>query len=84
VEYERKLVDVAAVLPVQDSFDLAHNWLTKFMSLALMFFMLLLLFDVLPELQENLLGLMDVFRYRKKDNVKDGFVELDFDLDTDT
>ncbi len=48
------------------------------MSLALMLFMLLLLFDVLPELQENVLGLLDVFRYRKKDNVKDGFVELDF------
>jgi exosortase/archaeosortase family protein len=59
-------------------FDMAHNVLTKIMALALMLFMLLLLFDVLPELQENVLGLLDVFRFRKKDNVKDGFVELDF------
>jgi len=61
------------------SFEMAHNVLTKIMSLALMLFMLLLLFDVLPELQENVLGLLDVFRFRKKDNVMDGFVELDFD-----
>lgn len=65
-------------------FELAHNVLTKIMSLALMLFMLLLLFDVLPELQENVLGLLDVFRFRKKDNVKDGFVELDFQNDTNT
>jgi len=59
-------------------FELAHNYLTKIMSLALMLFMLLVIFDVLPELQENFLGLLDTFRYRRKDNVKDGFVELDF------
>ena len=41
--------------------------------------MLLVLFEVLPELQENVLGLFDIARFRKEDNVKDGFVELDFE-----
>ena len=78
VVYEDKLIDLADALHVENDFVLAHNYLTKIMSLALMLFMLLVIFDVLPELQENFLGLLDVFRYRRKDNVRDGFVELDF------
>lgn len=58
------------------SFDLIHNWITKILALLLMLFLFLLLFDVLPELHENFLGLMDVLRFHKKDNVTDGFVEL--------
>jgi len=76
VTHEDKFRYIVASLPVESTFEFAHNYITKGMALVLMLFLFLLLFDVLPELHENFLGLMDVLRFHKKDNVKDGFVEL--------
>jgi exosortase/archaeosortase family protein len=59
-------------------FYTAHNIVAKALSLGMMIFLTWILFEYLPELQENMVGLFDL-RYRfKKGMIKNGRVDLKY------
>ena len=64
------------------SFPMAHHVIAKVLALLLMLFMALLIFDLLPELYENVLGLFDLRRRTRPGMVKDGFILLDDGADS--
>jgi len=58
-------------------FDFFHNYLIKAMSFLVLILLFLVLFEILPEFQENVFGFFDIMLRRKKGNVKDGFVVVE-------
>jgi exosortase/archaeosortase family protein len=58
-------------------FYTAHHIYAKSLAFFLLIVLTLACFFVLPELQENILGLMDLGQRRKKGDIKDGFVKLE-------
>ena len=47
------------------------------MSFLVLILLFLVLFEILPEFQENVFGFFDIMLRRKKGNVKDGFVVVE-------
>ena len=67
---------IAVVFGGVMDFYVAHNYYAKFMSLGMMMFLTWVLFEYLPELQENLIGLMDLTKRVKKGMIRNGRVDL--------
>ena len=59
-------------------FEIAHNYLSKALSLAMMMFLTWVLFEYLPELQENLMGLFDLFKRDRKGMIVDGRLDMKY------
>ncbi len=60
-----------------NTFDIAHNYLSKILSLTVLLVLVYLVFDLLPECRECIIGLMDL-QYRLQPGVvKDGFVDIE-------
>ena len=57
-------------------FYVAHNYYAKFMSLGMMMFLTWVLFEYLPELQENLIGLFDLTKRVRKGMIRNGRVDM--------
>lgn len=53
-------------------FQTAHNIIGKGLSLGLMLLLMLLLFHYLPELQENVVGLVDLAKRKRRGQIVDG------------
>ena len=47
-------------------FEFSHSYAAKFGSLIAMFFIAIVLFEILPELHNNILRLMEPFMPKKK------------------
>ncbi|MCK5559950.1 MAG: archaeosortase A [Thermoplasmata archaeon] len=60
-----------------DTFNIAHHYIGKALSLFVLIILVFVVFEVLPEFLENILGIMDLNRRNKKGMVVDGFVELE-------
>jgi exosortase/archaeosortase family protein len=60
------------------SFYMAHNVVAKALSLFMMMYLTWILFEYLPELQENMVGLFDLRLRSKKGMIKNGRVDLKF------
>lgn len=60
-----------------DTFNIAHHYIGKFLSLFVLIILVFVVFEVLPEFLENILGIIDLTRRNKKGMVVDGFVELE-------
>jgi len=60
-----------------DFYD-AHNIYAKFLSLGMMMFLTWVLFEFLPELQEDLLGLFDLTKRVKKGMIVDGRLHMKY------
>jgi exosortase/archaeosortase family protein len=58
------------------TFDIAHNYLSKFMSLGVLIILVYIVFELLPECQEGIIGLLDLPQRVQPGMVKDGFIEL--------
>ena len=58
-------------------FYTAHHIYAKSLAFLLLIVLTLACFSVLPELQENILGIMDLKHRRKKGDIGDGFVRMD-------
>lgn len=58
-------------------FQTAHNLIGKALSLGLMLLLMLLLFHYLPELQENVVGLVDLTKRKKRGQIVDGRFNLE-------
>jgi exosortase/archaeosortase family protein len=69
---------VSAVYSDLVPFELAHNYLAKALSLGMMMFLTWLLFEYLPELQENLMGLFDLFKRDRKGMIVDGRLDMKY------
>ncbi|HDD59596.1 MAG: hypothetical protein J7K08_00540 [Thermoplasmata archaeon] len=54
------------------TFYVAHNYIGKSLSLGLMLALMLLLFHYLPELQENVVGLVDLTKRKMKGQIREG------------
>jgi exosortase/archaeosortase family protein len=67
-------VSYGGIIPFYD----AHNIYAKVLSLAMMIFLTWVLFEMLPELQEDLMGLFDLFRRVKKGMIVDGRMDLKY------
>ncbi len=59
-------------------FYTAHNVIAKALSLGMMIFLTWILFEYLPELQENMVGLFDLRHRFKKGMIKNGRVDLKY------
>jgi exosortase/archaeosortase family protein len=59
-------------------FYMAHNVVAKALSLGMMIFLTWILFEYLPELQENMVGLFDLRHRFKKGMIKNGRVDLKY------
>lgn len=59
-------------------FYTAHNIVAKVLSLLMMMFLTWVLFENLPELQENMVGLFDLRKRFKKGMIKNGRVDLKY------
>ncbi len=66
-----------------DTFYIAHNQLSKILSLAVLIIMVFITFELLPECQEQVVGLFDLPQRVKPGMVKDGFIEVKFDKSKD-
>ena len=60
-----------------DTFHLAHNVLSKFLSLGVLIILLFLVFDLLPESLDGIMGLMNLPKRTNKGMVKDGFIKVE-------
>ncbi len=69
---------IAVVFGGVMDFYVAHNYYAKFMSLGMMMFLTWVLFEYLPELQENLIGLFDLTKRVRKGMIKNGRVDLKY------
>lgn len=67
-------VTYGGILPFYD----AHNFYAKFLSLLLMIFFTWILFEMLPELQEDMMGLFDLTKRVKKGMMVDGRLDLKY------
>jgi len=69
------LDDLAADLGV-DPFSLAHHYIAKTLSLVMLIILVFILFEVLPEVHENMLGLADLRRRTRPGMIVNGYVIL--------
>jgi exosortase/archaeosortase family protein len=69
---------VAMVYDGHMSFDLAHGMYAKALSLIMMLFLTWVLFEHLPELQEDLMGLVDLTKRVKKGMIVNGRLDLKY------
>jgi exosortase/archaeosortase family protein len=60
-----------------NTFTIAHHYLSKIMSLGVLIVLLFLIFELLPECLEGVMGIMDLPKRTKCGMVKDGFIEFD-------
>jgi len=60
-----------------NTFDIAHNYLSKILSLGVLVIMVFIVFELLPECREGIIGLVDLQYRKQKGLVKDEFVDLD-------
>ena len=60
-----------------DTFNIAHNYLSKILSLVVLIILLFIVFDLLPEALEGIMGLLDLPKRTEPGMVKNGFIELD-------
>jgi exosortase/archaeosortase family protein len=60
------------------SFYDAHNVYAKILSLVMMIFLTWVLFEMLPELQEDMMGLFDLIKRVKKGMIVDGRLDLKY------
>ena len=60
-----------------NTFDIAHNYLSKILSLGVLVIMAFIVFELLPECREGIIGLVDLQYRKQKGLVKDEFVDLD-------
>ncbi len=67
---------IAVVFGGVMDFYVAHNYYAKFMSLGMMMFLTWVLFEYLPELQENLIGLFDLTKRVRKGMIRNGRVDM--------
>jgi exosortase/archaeosortase len=56
----------------------AHNIYAKILSLVMMIFLTWVLFELLPELQEDMMGLFDLTKRVKKGMMVDGRLDLKY------
>lgn len=61
--------------PMQ-TFDIAHNYLSKFLSLGVLMIMVFITFELLPECQEGIIGLLDLPNRVQPGMVKNGLIEI--------
>jgi exosortase/archaeosortase family protein len=61
----------------ENTFYIAHNYLSKFLSLVVLIILLFIVFELLPEALEGVMGLMDLPKRTRKGMVKDGFIEFE-------
>lgn len=59
-----------------NTFDIAHNYLSKFLSLVVLIILVFIVFELLPECQEGIIGLIDLQYRNKRGMVKDEFVDV--------
>ncbi len=69
---------IAMVYDGHMSFDLAHGFYAKALSLVMMLFLTWVLFEHLPELQEDLMGLVDLTKRVKKGMIVNGRLDLKY------
>ena len=62
------------IIPFYD----AHNIYAKVLSLGMMIFLTWVLFEMLPELQEDMMGLFDLLKRVRKGMIKNGRLDLKF------
>jgi exosortase/archaeosortase family protein len=78
VIYFLNLIRNAAVVYVTQEgflpFDIFHDWIMRVWSFMVLVILILVVFDLLPELQENLFGLLDILTKRGKLVARDGFL----------
>ncbi len=74
----RNVAVIAATFTGTLSFYDAHNIYAKILSLVMMIFLTWLLFELLPELQEDVMGLFDLTKRVKKGMMKDGRLDLKY------
>ncbi len=63
--------------PKMVTFDIAHNYLSKILSLAVLIILLFIVFELLPECLEGIMGLLDLPKRNRKGVVKDGFIQVE-------
>ena len=69
-------VEHSALGSPEATFDIAHNYLSKFLSLGALIAMVFIVFELLPECQEGVIGLLDLPNRVQPGMVKNGFIEL--------
>jgi exosortase/archaeosortase family protein len=74
----RNVAVIAATFTGTLSFYDAHNIYAKILSLVMMIYLTWVLFELLPELQEDVMGLFDLTKRVKKGMMKDGRVDLKY------
>jgi len=66
-----------ALLGSEDyTFYITHHVIGKALSLIVLIIMVFIVFELLPEFQENVVGILDLPHRNKKGKVKDGYVTL--------
>jgi exosortase/archaeosortase family protein len=74
----RNVAVIAATFTGTLSFHDAHNIYAKILSLVMMIYLTWVLFELLPELQEDVMGLFDLTKRTKKGMMKDGRLDLKY------
>lgn len=74
----RNVAVIAATFTGTLSFYDAHNIYAKILSLVMMVYLTWVLFELLPELQEDVMGLFDLTKRTKKGMMKDGRLDLKY------
>ncbi|WP_455391828.1 archaeosortase A [[Eubacterium] cellulosolvens] len=60
-----------------NTFNIAHNYLSKGLSLVVLIILLFIVFELLPEALEGIMGLLDLPKRVRRGMVKDGFIEFE-------
>ncbi len=74
----RNVAVIAATYTGTLEFDDAHNIYAKILSLVMMVYLTWVLFELLPELQEDVMGLFDLLKRVKKGMIKNGRLDLKY------
>jgi exosortase/archaeosortase family protein len=59
-----------------DTFTITHHYIGKALSLIVLIIMVFIVFEILPEFQEAVIGVLDLHHRKKKGDVEKGFVLL--------
>jgi exosortase/archaeosortase family protein len=74
----RNVAVIAATFTEIMTFEDAHNVYAKILALGMMIYLTWILFELLPELQEDVMGLFDLTKRVKKGMMKDGRLDLKY------
>lgn len=74
----RNVAVIAATYTEIMTFEDAHNVYAKILSLVMMVYLTWVLFELLPELQEDVMGLFDLTKRVKKGMMKNGRLDLKY------